>query len=326
MDDKDSRRGDSHSFTSVIICTYNRAPLLKRVLRSLTKQTLPLNRFEVIVVDDGSQDETAHVCEVMVGELPNLRYVSTGANLGTPSARNVGIAEARGNRIIFTDHDCIPGRNWVEHMSSALEQEPIVAGAIASPAGSYLKLCHNIAEFHHFMPGQKEGPKEFIACANAGFHRSALEDLNGFEEKSGLAEDMELILRARMKGYRVYFVPDAMVEHDHDRTTLASIFKYAAQHAAQAVILRNRYRSLLRTPFLLRSPALLLAAAPAIALKVTSGIYLRNLRMAKLLYTAPMVYALKLAWCWGAARSLRNSASMKIDPGGAVREARGAEG
>ena len=326
MDHKVSRGSISRSFTSVIICTYNRAPLLKRVLRSLTKQSLPFNQFEVIVVDDGSQDETAHVCEVMGHELPNLRYVSAGANLGLASARNVGIAEARGNRIIFTDDDCIPERNWTERMSDALEKEAIVAGAIASPTGSYLKLCHNIAEFHHIMAGQKEGPKEFIACANAGFQRSALDDLNGFEDKTNPSEDMELILRARMKGYRVYFVPDAMVEHDPDRMTLASIFKYAARNAAQTVILRNRYRSLLRTPFLLRSPALLLAAAPAIALKVTSGIYFRNPRIAKLFWTAPMVYALKLAWCWGAARSLRNSAISKIDPGGAVREARGAEG
>ena len=276
MDDNVSRERDSHSFTSVIICTYNRASLLKRVLRSLTKQTLPLNRFEVIVVDDGSQDETAHVCEMMTCELPNLRYVSTGANFGPSRARNVGIEVADGNHILFTDDDCILDRNWAERMSSALEQEAIVAGAVVSPKGPYLKLCHNIAELHHFMPGQKEGPKEFLSCANAGFQRSALDDLNGFEEKTTIGEDMEVILRARMKGYRAYFVPDAVVEHDPVRTTLASIFKYAARHAAQTVILRNRYRSLLRTPFILRSPVLLLAAAPAIALKVTSGIYLRN--------------------------------------------------
>ena len=297
-----------NSFVSIIICTYNRAPLLKRVLRSLTKQSLPLNQFEVIVVDDGSQDETAHVCEVMVGEMPNLRYVSTGTNLGLAKARNVGFKAARGDYILFTDDDCIADRRWVERMREALVLNEIAAGAVASPTESFLKLCHNIAEFHPFMPGQKEGQREFIAGANMGFQRSALDDLNGFKDKTNPSEDMELILRARMKGYRAYFVPDAMVEHDPDRTTLASIFKYAAQHAAQTVILRNRYRSLLRTPFILRSPALLLAAAPAIALKVTSGIYIRNPRVAKLLYTAPMVYALKLAWCWGAARSLRNSA------------------
>ncbi|MDV2502789.1 MAG: glycosyltransferase family 2 protein [bacterium] len=326
MDDNVSRERDSHSIASVIICTYNRAHLLKRVLRSLTKQSLPLNRFEVIVVDDGSQDDTAKLCDVMSRELPNFKYISLGTNSGKANACNAGIEKATGNHILFTDDDCIAANNWVERMNDALEQEAIVAGAIASPTGSYLKLCHNIAELHHFMPGQKEGQREFIAGANMGFRRSVLEELRGFGEGTDPVDDMELILRARTKGYGIYYVPDALVTHDPERTTLSSIFGYSAEHASRTILLRNEYRALLRTPFVLRSPALLLAAAPAIALKVTWGIYLRNPRIAKLFWTAPMVYALKLAWCWGAARSLRDSASSKIDSGGAVREAKGAEG
>jgi GT2 family glycosyltransferase len=155
------------------------------------------------------------------------------------------------------------------------------------------------------MSGRKAGPVEFIAGSNMGFRKSVLKELNGSQEGRRCAEDMELILRARLKGYRIYFVPDAVVTHDHDRTTLAKILKYSLEHASVTILLRNQYCSLLRTPFVLRSPALILMAAPVIALKVTAGIYMSNLHLAKYFWTAPMVFALKLAWCWGAACGLR---------------------
>lgn len=297
------------SFISVIIATYNRAPLLRRALLALSQQILGPNQFEVIVVDDGSKDDTAAVCEAMRREVPSLRYVSTGTNDGVAHARNVGIGVATGDPILFTDDDCLPAPQWVERMSAALEREAIVGGAVESPVSNFVKLCHNIAQFHAYMPGQKSGPMDFIAGANMGFQRSVLEELNGFNADIETSEDMEFILRAREKGYSAYFIPDAVVTHDPDRTTLRSIFTYAAQHAATTICLRNRYQSFLRTPFVLRSPQLLLATAPVIAMTVTTGIYLHNRNIAKRFWTAPMVYALKLAWCWGAARGLRNQAA-----------------
>jgi GT2 family glycosyltransferase len=207
--------------------------------------------------------------------------------------------------LLFTDDDCIPEQDWAERMCMALEQQSIVAGVVASPSSNYIKLCHNIAEFHRFMPGCKGGNVDFVAGANMGIARSLLEELGGFQEGRVLAGDMELVLRARVKGYRVHLASDAMVTHDPERTDLRTVLGYAAEHASTTILLRNEYRSLLRTPFVLRSSVLVLLAAPLIALKVTLGIYLANSRLARLFWTLPLVYALKLAWCWGAARGLR---------------------
>jgi GT2 family glycosyltransferase len=258
------------------------------------------------VVDDGSQDDTAKVCDIMRSELPNLKYIFTGTNVGIARARNIGIEGSSGKYILFTDDDCIPAKDWLERLSAVLQREPIAAGAIAIPFSNYFKLCHNIAQFHAFLPGRKARFTEFLAGANMAFRRSVLEELNGFQPHLRVSQDIELILRARSRGYRAFFEPEALVIHDPDRTTLASIFKYAAEHATTTIVLRNQYRSLLRTPFVLRSPTLILAASPLIALKVTSGIYLKNPSLVKYFWTAPVVYALKLGWCWGAARSLRN--------------------
>ncbi len=136
---------------SVIICTYNRAHLLERTLRTLSRQTMRAEEFEIIVVDGGSDDDTAEVCDAMRRELPNVRYIAAG------------------------------------------------------------------------------GPADFIAGANMGFRRSVLEELNGFEESASGTPDTEFILRARQKGYRMTFAPDAVVIHDPDRTTWSSIFRYASE-------------------------------------------------------------------------------------------------
>ena len=292
-------------FVSVIICTYNRASSLKRTLQSFIRQTIPTEEFELLVVDDGSVDNTAEVCRQMQVELPNLKYLSAGTNIGLASAANLGIESSKGDYILFTDDDCLAKEDWIERMQAALELEDIVAGAVESPTSNYIKLCHNISQFHCFMPGRKVEWVDFVAGANVGFKRSVLEELGGFEQDRRCCPDTEFILRARMKGHRIFFADNAIITHDPARTTLASIFQYSSVHACHTIPLRNKYRKLMRTPFVLRSRALVLLAAPVIALKITLGIYLGNLRLIRVIHTAPVLFALKLAWCWGAACGLK---------------------
>ncbi len=292
------------SSISVIISTYNRAPILERVLGSLTRQSLTPDRFEVVVVDDASTDDTARICDRMRSGLPNLQYVRMDVNVGQSIGRNRGIDKSSGDHLLFIDDDCIADEQWVERMSAALNREPIAGGAVASPARPYAKLCHNIAQYHAFMPGRKARITEVIAGANMAFRRTVIKELNGFQPNRKYAEEWEIMLRAQAKGYRAMFVPGAVVIHDHDRTTLAGIVHYSATHAAETIILRNRYRSLLNTPYLFRSPVFLMAASPLLALEATVRIYLRDNNLAKLFWTIPSVYATKVAWCWGAALGL----------------------
>ena len=290
---------------SVIVCTHNRSHSLKLTLESLSSQTLCAEAFEVVVVDDGSDDATLEVCNAMQGSMKNLAVVSTGKKGGNSSARNVGIARSRGEYVLFTDDDCIADRAWVECMASALRRHSIVAGEIASPRDNLARLCHNIAEFHPFMPGRKSGERDYIAGANVGFQRYLLEKMGGFEEGRKIAADMELIIRARMEGHRAFFEPSAKVIHRPDRMQLKEIFQYSSRHAKTTIVLRNRYKDFLRTPTILQSPAQLILFAPLISLKVVTEIYLRNRTLLPLFWTAPLIYGLKLAWCWGASQGLR---------------------
>lgn len=291
---------------SVIVCTYNRSALLRRLLEALAGQTAAPGSFEIIVVNDGSTDNTTEVCRSMMERLPHMKTIAMAGNSGLSAAGNRAVAEARGRYILFTDDDCIPDPHWVAKMCAALNDSPIAAGAMISPVSNYFKLCHNIAQFYPFMPGQKAQQLDFIAGANMGFQHRVMEDIGEFRVDT-IIPDMEYILRARRKGYTIAYAPDAAITHDPPRVTSGDVLHYSALHASHTILMRLQYREMLRTPFILFSPLFILLAAPLIAFKVTAGIYLGNRQLRKYPATMPTVYLIKLAWCWGAARGLMKS-------------------
>lgn len=290
---------------SVIICTRNRCASLAGTLDALAGQRPAGDPLEVVVVDDGSEDDTAAVCQSFRERLPGLRYVSPGMRTHLPGARNLAVRSARGEFLLFTDDDCVVAPDWVETMSWALALHPIVAGAVDLSGASFVEECHNTAQFHRFMPGRPAGPETYIAGANMGIRRSVILELSGFNASQKIASDTEFVLRCQERGIPVVFDPRSLVVHRPGRSSLAAAFRYARDHSAATIRLRERFRGLLRTPRLLFVPGALLLSAPLIAAKITAQIYLGNPRMLKRFHTMPLVFALKLASCWGAFRELR---------------------
>src|SRR4030042_726134 len=90
---------------SVIICTYNRADFLKQVLKSLRTQTLPKSEFEIVLIDDGSSDNTKEIVEPFRSCLPMKYFYQR--NAGLASAKNHGIFAAQGRVLLFLDDDDI---------------------------------------------------------------------------------------------------------------------------------------------------------------------------------------------------------------------------
>ncbi len=255
-------------------------------------------------MDDGSEDDTAAVCRSFHEKLPGLRYVSCGNRTNLPVARNLGVSTARNEFLLFTDDDCIVSSEWVETMSTALAQHPIVAGAVNNSGASFVEECHNIAQFHHFMPGRSARPETFIAGANMGIRRSLIQEMGGFAASQRIASDTEFVLRCQERGIAIVFNQGSPVTHRPGRSSLLAAFRYARDHSKVTIRLRKRFCGLLRTPSLLLVPGALLLAAPLIAAKVTAQIYLGNRRLLKRFHTIPLVFALKLASCWGAFRGL----------------------
>jgi cellulose synthase/poly-beta-1,6-N-acetylglucosamine synthase-like glycosyltransferase len=291
-------------FVSVIVCTYNRAALLERLLEVLTRQTLPHDEFEVIVVIDGSTDGSGNVCQKMADKLPNLRIITKTKNAGFSIAANDALKIAQGEYLAFTDDDCLPYPNWIESMRNALLSDDIVAGGIDSPAKNYLTLVANISEFHPFMKFGGFKQIGFIAGANMGFRREILLSLGGFKEKY-TTPDMELILRAQNQGYRIHFHPECRVLHSPVRGGLPSVLAHVRSYSKITIQLRNQYRDLIHTPFFLRSPRWLMIFTPLIAAGKTIEIYFGDLWMLRFIHTAPLVFLLKFNWCIGAYQGLK---------------------
>ena len=113
---------------SVVICTYQRADLLKTALQSLCQQSLDCAEYEVIVIDNNSTDHTQAIAEAFVNRLPNFKY-HLEPNQGLSHARNRGWREAQGTYVAYIDDECkVPGR-WLEAAKRLVdERNPGVLG------------------------------------------------------------------------------------------------------------------------------------------------------------------------------------------------------
>ncbi|MHB8132796.1 MAG: sugar transferase [Anaerolineaceae bacterium] len=201
---------------SVIIPAKNSAKSLPACLQSLLHQDGFQfgENYEVVVVDDGSSDETA-----FIGEQFGVRVIRQ-ANSGPAAARNCGAKAAQSELLLFTDSDCIPQSNWCLEMSKPFK-DPEVMGV----KGAYLCQEHNQVarfvqqEFEYKYMGMAKLPQiDFIDTYSAAYRKFIFLENNGFDENFPIpsVEDQELSFRISRKGYKLVFQPTARVYHSHD--------------------------------------------------------------------------------------------------------------
>ena len=195
---------------SVAVSTYQRSHLLPRLVAALEAQTLPHDRFEVVIADDGSTDETAAVLRQLEAATPlRLRTLRVGVNRGPSIGRNLAWRAARGPIIAFTDDDTIPTPGWLAAGVAALGDADIAVGQTTFPPEDEVlagRPFTRVLEVHD--------ARYFQTC-NVFYRRPYLEAVGGFDEglESPSAEDTELALRICQRGARVAFAEDALVHH-----------------------------------------------------------------------------------------------------------------
>jgi glycosyltransferase involved in cell wall biosynthesis len=227
---------------SVIICTYNRAERLRRVLETLNASIVnSAISWEVVVVDNNSSDHTSAVVDAMARACPVLlRYVFESRQ-GKSNALNRGIATAGGELLLFTDDDVEVAPDWIQRMVEGFADVPCsaIGGRIvaawngAAPSwysdrGPY-RLMAAIVQYEH-------GDTPFFTThppfgANLAIRKPALESIGGFRVDlgpnatqgavGGGAEDTELCNRLLAAGHRILYLPGAVVYHpvEPERTT-----------------------------------------------------------------------------------------------------------
>jgi glycosyltransferase involved in cell wall biosynthesis len=244
---------------SVVIPARNEAGQIAQCLQSLRNHNLAPDQYELIVVDDGSEDDTADVAQ------RNGARVIRQPKKGAAAARNRGIAEARGDIVLFTDADCIADEHWVERLGKPLIQASIqgTVGRIVSRQRHWLARLIQAELDERYSRMQQHRLIDFINTGNCGFKRAILDE-NHFDESFARIEDLELSFRLARGGNRMIFVQDAIVDHKHPQN-LWVYLKRKFHYASFASLLYRRYPDKIlsdsRTPSYLRWQLMLVSLA-----------------------------------------------------------------
>jgi glycosyltransferase involved in cell wall biosynthesis len=211
---------------AVVVATRNRAQRLGRLLEGLRGQTH--RAFEVVVVDDGSGDETPTLLSEAAGEgFLALRQVRREQPGGPSLTRNEGWRAAGAALVAFIDDDCVPEPGWLAALVAAAHDHPgaVVQGPIEpDPAEARRR-----GPFSRTLEVTELGP--YFQAANVAYPRELLERMDGFDAQAFpfVGEDADLAWRAFAAGARVVWAPDARVRHAVNRLGPVGKLRVAAR-------------------------------------------------------------------------------------------------
>ena len=224
---------DEWPSVSIIVPAFNEAAVIENCVRSI--QLTRYDRYEVVLVDDGSTDNTAQLmAELAAGDL--RIKVLTQVNAGKGAALNLGIRNATGEVLMFVDADCIFTRYTVDKMLQGFEDGR--TGAVCGddrPVDLNRVQTRMLAFISHIGTGMVRRALTMIGCLPivAGtiraFPRKVVEETGLFRDDT-VGEDLELTLRVHKAGYRVVFAPRAVV-YAESPSTIAALWRQRVRWA-----------------------------------------------------------------------------------------------
>jgi len=206
-------------FFSIIIPTLNRSAQLATCLQSLACLDYPPDRFEVIVVDDGSKTHP----ETLVASFCNrIDIVLTSQSHGGPAmARNTGAQKAKGEFLAFADDDCIPTATWLQALSARFTgtRNVMIGGKTlnALPINLYSTATQLLIDYLYQCYNPYPDDAHFLTTNNLAMPADLFRSVYGFDSTFPLAagEDREFCERWLQHGYRMTYAPEALVYHTH---------------------------------------------------------------------------------------------------------------
>jgi GT2 family glycosyltransferase len=240
---------------SVVVPTFDRLPRLQRVLGGLAAQTVERDRFEVVVVSDGSTDGTDEYLRSGATPVP-VRAISQ-PNSGPAVARNRGVAHSTTDLVLFLDDDVVPDPRLIEeHLRSheALGERAVVLGPMLTPDDADLapwvrwEQVMLTKQYDAMQRGDWEPTARQFYTGNASIRRCHLDAVGGFDPAFRRAEDVELAYRLDALGLRFHFNPDAVGHHYAERSYSSWLDNAEAYGRNDVVMARQRGQGwLLRT-------------------------------------------------------------------------------
>jgi cellulose synthase/poly-beta-1,6-N-acetylglucosamine synthase-like glycosyltransferase len=255
-------------FISVIVPVRNEEKFIGDTLEQMLNQRYDPERFEVLVADGGSTDETRAVVEAMRREYPNLRLLDNPGRWSS-AGRNVAIRAARGDLVLLIDGHCeVEGPDYLAELADAFARsgadcvgrpQPLdVRGATRLQRAVALARSSRLG--HHpasHIWSDREGfvPPQSVAVA---YRRAVFERVGMFDESFDACEDVELNHRVVRAGMRCFFTPRVRVRY-HPRDTLGGLFRQMVRYGRGRVRLLRKHPDTFSVPGFV--PAAFLAGA-----------------------------------------------------------------
>ena len=225
----------------MIISTRNRAELLSQCLKAMVRQEgVAPEAYEIIVVDNGSTDDTRQVVETIQQQFPRTRYLYE-PRLGLSIARNAGVRHAAGQIVCFTDDDAIPSSNYVSEILASFKDPRVacVGGKVvaswpdgAPPAWFSPKYANVVAQTTFGETPRLMRKGEFPFGCNISFRKDAFQGLGGFDESLGKrgknniwGEEIDLCHRLQAEGSHFFYNPAAAILHVVGRSRDETVFR-----------------------------------------------------------------------------------------------------
>ena len=221
---------------SVIVCSYNGAATIRDTLHGLSALDYP--HYEIIVVNDGSTDETPDIA----GEY-SVRLINT-ENRGLSNARNTGWQEANGEIIAYIDDDAYPDIHWLQYLAyTFMTSEYVAVGGpnIAPPGDGPVADCVANAPGRpvHVLLSDREA--EHIPGCNMAFRREALKAIGGFDPRYRAAgDDVDVCWRLQDRGWKIGFHPGAVDWH-HCRNSIRTYWKQQQGYGKAESLLEEKW-------------------------------------------------------------------------------------
>lgn len=244
---------------SVVVPVHNGSRTIRRCIEALLAQDYPNDCYEILVVDNNSRDGTPDI----VARFPRVRLLHQTSVQSSYVTRNLGIEQATGEIVAFTDSDCLPTLGWLRHLTAAFGDERVLAAGGQVLDGEAHNLTERfLAELAVFSANAQTQPGQFLPVLftnNCAYRRSALQELGGFNPNLYTGGDIDLawrlqIARAASKthGRCVRYAPDAIVYHQH-RSTVKGMFRQFRRHGFGEIFLSAMYKDVQGYPHTLRT-------------------------------------------------------------------------